>query len=383
MKTIYCDHNATTTLHNHVSDAMITLIKKNMPYNSSSIHKYGQEAKNIIEEARKYIKKSFGAISYNDNKNISVIFCATGTEANNLALKGKNWKEIIISSIEHSSVAKCRKDSIILNVDSDGIVNINQLEEILYNIYNNIEKNEKFLVSISLANGEIGIIQKIQTIAKLTHKYNGVIHTDASQAFGKIPVNFFDLGVDMMTISGHKFGGPIGSAALVLQNSISLYPIIDGGGQEMGMRSGTLNIISIHGLGVACSIINEINNNWSNVELQRNKLEDLFNIDKKNLLHKPINSEIKRLPNTISVRIPGIKSDVQVAYFDRYNICVSSGPACSSGTIKKTSSVYLSLGYENTASEEFIRISLGPGISNEDLYKINDVWQSLKNKYVK
>ena len=190
-----------------------------LPLNASSVHAYGRKAKHIIDVARRSLAEIIGAFAS------EIIFTASGTESNNWVLDAFSSRRIFISAIEHSSVLKTahKLNSQIVPVGENGIVDMNALAH--------MPPDNEFLVSVMLANNETGVIQPISEIAKLVHGKGGILHCDAVQAFGKIPIDFTALDCDLMTLSAHKMGGPVGTAALVVKNNLSLLPMLTGGGQ--------------------------------------------------------------------------------------------------------------------------------------------------------
>ena len=362
MKTIYFDHNATYPVHRNVIELMSEVMKE--PINSSSIHSLGRKGKALIEQARERIQSLLNA-HYNEYK---VVFTSSGTEANNLALKGLPLCEVMTTTIDHPSVLNVVGEGAI-PVDSNGLVILNELENALK------LSNKTILVSIILANNETGVIQPIKELAKLIHQYGALIHTDATQATGKIPLDIVDLGVDMITITGHKFGGPIGAAALIFRNDIDLKPMIVGGGQEYRLRAGTPNVAAIAGFGLAAEIAKDYN--WKDIEGLRNYIED--SIVRENSKSIVFSKNTNRLPNTSSFTMPGVKNITQVIHFDMNGIAVSAGSACSSGRADLPY-VQMGMGYSKDVAETAIRVSLGLDSTKSEAEKFISTWKTLSNK---
>ncbi|MCB2081955.1 MAG: aminotransferase class V-fold PLP-dependent enzyme, partial [Rickettsiales bacterium] len=217
-KTTYLDYNATAPLHPEVREAMLGVMGE--PYNPSSVHAKGREAKQLVHEAREHVAKAVGA------EGAEIIFTGSGTEANHLALWGlRDASALAVSAVEHVSVLKpaSMRQMVVIPVDANGLVDLDALKRLL-------ERHDgKVLVSVQLANNETGVIQPVSEIAALVYQHGGYMHCDASQGVGKIPVDFTALNVDMMTISAHKFGGPQGATALVIKSGLKLEAIQLGG----------------------------------------------------------------------------------------------------------------------------------------------------------
>lgn len=357
---IYFDHNATTPMFNEVKEAMLELLS--LPLNPSSIHLFGRMAKQYMERARNIIRAFLHVGS-----DYNIIFTASGTESNNLALRGIPGIPIITSEIEHPAVLSVvgRGD---IPVNKHGIVNLNIIQDYLAYYKGNI------LISVIFANNETGVIQPIDEISKLISRYGGIFHVDAVQAAGKIPIDISALNVDMMTISAHKFGGPPGAAALIAKKKLDLKPIITGGGQEYRIRSGTQNIAAIHGFGVACAQISEHQVEYNNVSELRDYIENQI----KEICPDTIlfSKEVDRLPNTSSISMPKVKAEAQVIYFDINGIAVSAGSACSSGTTHLPH-VQMAMGYPQEIASTALRISLGRGNTIREAEKFIKLWQAL------
>lgn len=384
-KHIYMDHNATTYMLSKVSIAMGKMLDDitNAPLNPSSIHYYGRKAKNIIENARENIKYRLNA-----SKEYQVIFAASGTEANNIALN-QSKADVITSNIEHPSVLKVVGQGLI-NVDQNCEINIDSVIECLKELKKNqLKKNKATIVSIMLANNEIGTVQDIKKLVEMVKNYdkNIIFHTDATQAIGKIDVDINSLGVDMLTMSAHKFGGPVGAAALIVKKNVIdngvLTPIMLGGGQEYRLRSGTQNVWAIYGMSVACDYINDMiikNKKLENIIAYiKNEIRIISN-EKNNVVLTPVvffgeNAKYK-LPNTLSVSMPNVKAETQLIYFDTNGIAISAGSACSSGKID-VPHIHMAMGYGYDVGNTAIRISLGAGNTIEQAKQFIQLWRDL------
>lgn len=358
---IYFDHNATYPIFPSVAESIADL--QGLPLNPSSLHKYGRDAKRLMEEARQKVSSLANATKYN------LIFTGSGTEANNLALRGVNLP-VITTLGEHASVLQPVGKGIVA-VKKDGIVDFELLEHILKAL------GKKLLVSVILANNETGVIQPITEIAELVHRYGCLLHTDASQAFGKIPLDLDVLGADLITVTSHKFGGPVGAAGLFVRKGLEIEPLLIGGGQERGMRSGTPNIVAIHGFGMASEIVAHTLSSYKEVEKLRNYIEArLLQISSGSVV---FGKGSNRLPNTSSITMPFVKNETQVIHFDLNNIALSAGSACSSGRMDYPH-VQLAMGYDSALAVTAIRISLGLGNTEAEADQFIKAWSELYYK---
>ena len=238
----YLDYNASAPMDEQVKNYIKEIM--DMYGNPSSIHAKGRELKSLLEKSRQRIAFLINCQPKN------IIFTSGATEANNLALNG--YKKKIVSAIEHESVKK-QKNTLLIDVNKEGYIDLNMLE----NILQNTSKKQEVIVSVMFANNETGIIQPIEKIVKITKKYKVPFHSDGVQALGRLSINFLKLGIDMMTISSHKIGGPSGAGALIVASKKQvLKPILFGGDQEDSLRSGTEPLLSIAGFGQAAKLLN-------------------------------------------------------------------------------------------------------------------------------
>ena len=299
MKQIYFDHNATSPINDEVWLAISNIHK--LALNPSSLHRNGQNARKLLEESRDIIKSYFVL-----NNTHELIFTSGCTEANNIVLKNFPEYEKICSCIEHPAVINVIGEGII-PVDNQGIVNLDFIENYLTE-----NKGKKILLSIMYANNEIGTIQPIQDIVNLIKHYDVIFHCDITQAIGRVDVNIE--GVDLITFSSHKFGGPVGSGALIYNKNLNIAPIFLGGGQELTLRSGTQNLLAIYGMATAFKFLDEIKEKFIKTYILKEYLENSI---------KDISSDIiifgdkaKRLPNTSSICMPNVNAETQLIYFD-------------------------------------------------------------------
>ena len=354
---IYFDNAASTAVHPEV-------VKEMMPYfdiqygNPSSIHQFGRKAKNAIEKARKQVAALIGA------EPDEITFTSGGTESNNTIFlgcpkfQGEKFElnHIIISSIEHDAVLEPVREFekygvqvTYLPVDEHGLVNP---DDIIKSI-----NEQTTIVSIMLANNEVGTIQPIKEISKICNKYQIPLHTDAVQAVGKIPINVKELGVDALSISSHKINGPKGVGALFIKKGFTVAANIVGGGQENGMRSGTENVASIVGFGKACEIAKEkLNENISHFQMLRSSM--LSRIVKEIPYTKLNGHPEKRIFNNIHLTFLGVNGEDLIIKLDEHGIAASTGSACSVHT-QKASHVLKAMGFNHEQITGSLRISFG------------------------
>ncbi|MBC8322188.1 MAG: cysteine desulfurase [Candidatus Marinimicrobia bacterium] len=356
----YFDHSATTPLHPKVKELMGDVGEFHFG-NPSSVHASGQKAKTLIETARGQMAKAIGC---NSNE---VIFTGGGTEANNLVLWNlihQKKKHVITSVIEHPAVLNVL-DSLeefgvtysAVGVDKTGMVNPDDVQNAL------TEKTG--LISIMLANNEMGTIQTISEIEAIAKKHDIIMHSDAVQTLGKIPVNAKELGVDCMSFSAHKFYGPKGVGVLFVRKGLKLKPLIIGGNQERRMRAGTENTPGIAGLGLAAELATK---NLHNTQSHLDGLADTFKAQITHICPDVIfnGHPEKQLPGLINVSFPGFRNDLLMIHLDRQGIAVSSGSACSSGDIKP-SLILSAMGIKDEINNSTLRISFGTGNSQQDV----------------
>ncbi len=370
---IYFDHNATTKILPQVKQAIFEVI--DIEGNASSVHKIGRKAKSLVENARSKIK-----LALKISNDYELIFTSNSTEANSLALNPVNNHIVLASAIEHSAVLQLAGNPLI-PVNQDGLIEIDKtLELVKLGLTKAKESNTKLLVSVMLANNETGVIQPVKELFGLIRSLdpNIILHSDITQAVGKIQVALDDLNADMVTLSPHKFGGPLGVGGLILKRNLfsTLNPIILGGGQEYGLRSGTYNIPAIHGFGVACEYIED---NLRNIE----KTKTLINYIEKQILSISdkvtiFGGNVNRLPNTTSISMPYVNSETQVIHFDTHGIAVSAGAACSSGKTKNPY-VHMAMGYSESEAKTALRVSLGINNNIEEAQYFINVWKKLYN----
>ncbi|WP_114943652.1 cysteine desulfurase family protein [Microvirga calopogonii] len=363
----YLDHNATSPLRPEVAEAVLRALQ--LPGNASSVHAEGRAARAEIEKAREKVARLVGA------KAKSVVFTSGGTEAANLVLTpgfrrlGQTGAtKLLVGAVEHPCVLNGHRfpaDAVdVIPVDDQGILDLVWLKAQLGKA-----GDERILVSVQLANNETGVLQPVAEAARLVHEHGGLIHTDAVQAAGKIPVDIAGLGVDAITLSAHKIGGPKGVGALILASDQFEIgdKLIRGGGQEKGFRAGTENVAAIAGFGAAAELAQ------AGLEDEARRLRELRGEAEAQVRRIAPDALVvafaaERLPNTFAFAIPGLKAETALIAFDLAGVALSSGSACSSGKVKR-SHVLDAMGVEPTLAEGVLRVSLGWSTTHEDVIR--------------
>ena len=376
MKIRYFDNAATTKVRKEVVNKMFPYFMQEYG-NPSSLYKLGRKARVGVEEARRNV-----ANLINCDKN-EIYFTSGGTESDNTVLKGimnldKNKeKHIITSKIEHPAILNTCKTLeekgykvTYLNVDKDGIINIEEL--------NNSITDETVLISIMFANNEIGSIQPIQQIGEIANKKRIIFHTDAVQACGNIDIDVKKLKIDMLSLSGHKIGAPKGIGALYVNKNIEFKNLIDGGHQEKNKRAGTENVPGMVGLGEACKIARY---NMQNHINKLKKLRDYYFEQVKNKIpDSKINGSLKyRLPGNSNISFKGVNAEELLMKLDERGICASAGSACSSGS-NMPSHVLTAIGLEKEYLEGTLRVTFGDDNTKEDVdYLVESLIEFIQN----
>ncbi|MCD6521805.1 cysteine desulfurase NifS [Candidatus Calescamantes bacterium] len=363
MRRVYMDHNATCPMDERVIEAMIPYFEEKFG-NASSLHSFGREARDAVEKAREEVARLLNAEPQ------EIIFTSGGTESNNLAIKGYCWRNrergnhIITTKIEHHAVLnpvkQLEKEGFrvtYLPVDKYGRVDLEDLKKAI--------TRETILVSIMMANNEVGTIEPIRELAKISQERGIAFHTDAVQAVGKIKVDVKKLGVDFLSLSGHKIYGPKGIGVLYIKKGRKIEPLITGGHHEKNLRAGTENVPAIVGLGEAAKIARkEWKEESERIKNLRDKLE-------KGILERipyvRINGHPQyRLPNTLNVSFEYVEGESIILNLDLEGIAVSSGSACTSGTLEP-SHVLMAMGVPAVTAQGSVRFSLGKDNREEDI----------------
>ena len=375
---IYMDNAATTKVTENVLDAMLPYLRENYG-NASAIYSLGQKSRAAIENSRIKIAEIL------KTKPSEIYFTSSGSESDNWVIKEslnpRKKNHIISSKIEHPAILNSLKaverwgtDYSLISVDQEGFINLDELSE-------KIKDNTK-LISVMFANNEIGTIEPIKEISKIAREKNILMHTDAVQAMGNVKFNLKDLDLDMLSISGHKLGAPKGIGILYIKEGTEIFPLIDGGEQERGMRASTENVASIVGLARAIEdAYANIDENISYTrDLREYTIEKLLNIDGI-ILNGP---REKRLPGNINITLKDTKPQTMVQYLDMYDICASSGSACAAGSINP-SHVLRAIGRSEEDSLSMLRLSLNHNNTKDEcdyvVEKINEGMKKFKNRW--
>ncbi len=367
MESAYLDNAATTAM---LPEALEVMYRESASVgNASSLHGAGRRARRVVEESREKLAAAVGA------KPQEIIFTASGTEANNLAVKGLFWRAgaskraIVSTPIEHHAILDPlewleREQSVTLHmaeVDSDGTTKVDSIAQLL----SEYQKEISF-VTVMHSNNEVGALQPVAEIAAISREYEIPIHTDAVQSFGKVPLDFGKLGVSALTISGHKIGGPLGVAALVAKKDLELTPLLHGGGQERDVRSGTLHTPAIAAFATAAEL--------SQQRLQINA--DRIRSMRERLIHGVtaavddvrINGGENTLPGIAHFTFAGAEGDALLLLLDAQGVQCSTGSACSAG-IAQPSHVLIAMGMAPKIARSSIRFSIGTTTSEKDIDK--------------
>jgi cysteine desulfurase len=373
---IYFDHNATTPVAPEVADAVASTLRDE-PGNPSSVHYFGQRAKHVLDEARSAVARLIGADSGD------VVFTSGGTEADNFALRGAaealestGRKRILVSAIEHEAVLNTARHlarrgwSVAqLPVDQSGVVAAEALREAL--------TDDTAIVSVMHANNEIGTIQPIAELAAIAHERGALFHTDAVQSVGKIPVDVGLLGADMLSLSAHKFNGPKGVGALWVRRGVRLLPLLTGGRHERNRRAGTENVAGIAGLGVAASLaVEKLGSEATRTAGLRDQLESGILA---RVTQTVVNGSEPRVPNTTNIGFDRVEAESLLIALDLEGIAVSTGSACSSGTLEP-SHVLKAMRLPAGRAQSSIRFSLGMGNTADHVARVVDVLPAIVEK---
>jgi cysteine desulfurase len=363
---IYLDYNATTPLDNRVFDTMRPFMTRDWG-NPSSPYSFGNQARIAVEKARKRVAEHLGC------KPVEILFTSCGTESDNLAVRGvahalrSRGNHIVTTAVEHHAVLNTCKALeaegyriTYLPVASDGAVRIEEVEQSLC--------PETILITVMHANNETGVIQPVEEIAATAKKRGIIVHTDAVQTAGKIPRPLCELGADLISVSGHKFYGPKGTAALYIREGTPLDPLLTGGPHERSLRAGTENVAGIVGFAHAMALAYESSEGeFKRLQTLRNRFEDLI---RSAMPRIRINgASAPRVPNTSSLSIESIDGESIVLGLDLNGIYISTGSACSTGD-PEPSHVLLAMGLSPKEAQGSIRISMGKETRDEDIQTV-------------
>ena len=360
MPSIYVDHAATTPLSPAAFKAITSQLQE--LGNPSSLHTHGRATRKALEDAREAIAQQVSCLPS------EVIFTASGTEANNIALKGLWWngkahgkKVVVISAVEHHAILDPAHwlethegaEVIQVPVDVHGVINLDFLKDLIAK-----RSEEIAVISIMHSNNETGVIQPIQEVVAMAGKIP--VHTDAVQSFKKVPLSYKDLGVTALTLSAHKVGGPLGIGALILRRAYEIPALLHGGGQEREIRSGTLNAPSIVAFSAAAS------EKYPSAEVQTLR-DNFINAIHQEIPDAYVNGEAsQRLPGIVNVTFPGTQSDTLLLLLDNAHVSASTGSACSAG-VHEASHVLLAMGHTEATAQSSLRFSFGAASTQADV----------------
>ncbi len=374
---VYLDYNATTPLAPQVVDAVVATTR-DVFGNASSVHHFGQQAKAALDDARTAVATLIGADPS------EVVFTSGGTEADNLAIRGaaeaaepSRRRHLVASAIEHEAVLNTLKAlarrgwrTTLVPVDQSGIVSADRVREAM--------ADDTALVSVMHANNEIGTIQPIAEIAAVAHERGALMHTDAVQSAGKIPVDVRALGVDLLALSAHKLNGPKGAGALWVKRGTRMLPILTGGKHERSRRAGTENVPAIAGFGTAARLAAaKMNTEGARVAALRDRLEASV---LREVPGTAVNGAIEaRVPNTTNISFERVEAESLLIALDLEGIAVSTGSACSSGTLEP-SHVLRAMGFPAHRTQNSLRFSLGMFSTDADVDRVVAVLPALVEK---
>ena len=374
---IYLDHNATTPVHPAAAEATVRALK-DLFGNASSVHYYGQQAKAALDVSRSAVAALIGA------EPSEIIFTSGGTESDNFAIRGaadalevSGRTHVITSGIEHEAVINTFKalarrgwKTTLLPLDATGIVSPDRLREAM--------TDDTALVSIMHANNEIGTVQPIAELTQIAHAQGALFHTDAVQSAGKIPVSVRTLGVDLLSLSGHKFYGPKGSGALWARRGVRLLPFLSGGKQERNRRAGTENVPGLIGMGAAAEhALDTMPAEEVRLTALRDRLEHGI---LSAVPHTDVNgARAPRVPNTTNISFERIEAESLLIALDLEGIAVSTGSACSSGTLEP-SHVLKAMGLSSHRAQNSIRFSLGASNTEEQVDHVIEILPRIVTK---
>src|SRR5262245_1187448 len=374
---VYLDYNATTPLLPEVVDTMLPYLREHFG-NPSSDHEVGRRARTAVEDSRQRVATTLGCSSD------EIVFTSGGTEANNLAIRGvtearPDHRHVITSVIEHPATANpCRwlerhgYHVSWIGVTGDGRVKVQDVEAAL-------AADNTAILTVMHANNETGVGQPIADIVRLARGYGAIVHTDAAQSIGKIPVNVDALGVDLLSVAGHKLYAPKGVGALFVRRGTPLAPFVLGAGHERGIRPGTENVASIVGLGVACEAARRDMDTWT--ARVRQLRDDLWNLLRDRVPGLALNGHVDdRLPNTLNVRFPDVSGAMVLA--EAPEIAASTASACHDGQ-ESAAAVILAMGIPSGEAIGSVRLTLGRGTTTDDVTRAADAlaraWRSVRS----
>ena len=374
---VYFDYNATTPLAPEAAEA-VAAATRDLFGNASSVHHFGQQAKAALDEAR----SSIASLIHADPSEI--VFTGGGTEADNFAIRGAaealeptGRKHLIASAIEHEAVLNTLKAltrrgwrTTLLPVDQSGVVSPDRLRELI--------TDDTALVSVMHANNEIGTIQPIAALAAIAHERGALMHSDAVQSAGKIAVDVRELGVDLLSLSAHKFNGPKGAGALWIKRGTRMLPILTGGKHERNRRAGTENVPAIVGMGIAARLASaKMQDEATRVAALRDRLEEGI---LRGVPGTAVNgARASRVPNTTNISFERVEAESLLIALDLEGVAVSTGSACSSGTLEP-SHVLRAMGFPTHRTQNSLRFSLGIFSTQQEVDRVVELLPRLVEK---
>jgi len=355
----YLDFNASAPMSDAVVDALAAAAR--VCGNPSSVHAYGRKARAVIERARRDVAACVGAAPEH------VIFTSGATEANAMALRRCGRARVLVSAVEHESVLKAVPDAEAIPVLASGVVDLDRLRAMLAG-------GGDAVVSVMLANNETGVLQPVADVVALAAEAGALVHSDAVQGPGRMPVDMAALGVDLLSLSAHKMGGPKGCGALILRRAGLVTAEMHGGGQERGLRGGTENLTGIAGFGAAAREVSAFLARTAATARLRDDMEGRVRALAGDAVI--FGAGAPRLPNTSCIALPGVTAEAQVMALDLAGVAVSAGSACSSGKITP-SHVLTAMGASSALAGSAIRVSLGPATAARDIDAFIGAWGKL------
>jgi cysteine desulfurase len=354
---VYLDYNASAPIRPEAAAAVARALS--LTGNASSVHGFGRRARACLEDAREAVAALVGAPAR------AVVFTSGGTEANALALRGTGRPRVLLSAGEHPSVLKAVDGARLVPLRRDGVIDLARLAAMLE------EGAQPALVSVMLANNETGVIQPLEEVIALARRHGALVHCDAVQAAGKIAIDRGALGVDLLSLSAHKIGGPQGVGALIVGDALEVTPLLRGGGQERGRRAGTENLPGIAGFAAAAELAKAELADTARIAALRDDLERRLRA----LAPEAVifGATAPRLPNTTCVAVPGLAAETQVMSLDLAGVAVSAGSACSSGKVAP-SHVLRAMAASEAETAAAIRISLGWASTSADVDRFLYAW---------
>lgn len=374
MQSIYLDYGATTPVRREVREAVVSVLES-CHGNPSSVHSFGRDAKLKLEEARAKIAGLLGA------RPTEIVFTRGGSEADNLAILGRSRLNrrapVVCSAIEHRAVLKAAQAAEkegatlhLLPVDEHGVVDTDALGPIL--------ADRPSVVSVMWANNEVGSIQPISRLARMCAEAEVVFHSDAIQAFGKLPVRVDEAPIKLLSLSAHKIGGPKGIGALYVRKGVRLEPLVHGGGHERGLRAGTEDVAGAVGFAVAAELaVREREREMERIERLRDRLQSAIVERVPEVIVNAAGAE--RLPNVLNVSVPGANSEVLLVMLDLEGVAASSGSACSSGGVTP-SHVLTTMGLSAELAGPSVRLTLGRETTESEIDRVIEIFPPLMER---